>query len=90
MRVNGVAIGTTRQNLLDACPANTPVVLSIENMNLASGWGTPYNFFAGNYATFEFGGEMMGYIFCPTPTTTKRAIIEQWLAAKAGTSFVST
>jgi len=37
MRVSGVAIGTTHQDLLDACPANTPVVLSVENMNLASG-----------------------------------------------------
>lgn len=90
MRVNGAAIGTTRQNLLDACPENTPVVLSVENMSLGSFWGTPNSFYAGNYASFQFSGEMAGYIFCPTPTTTKRATIEQWLAAKAGISFVST
>lgn len=79
-RVNGVAVGPSRQNLLDAMPANTPVVLTFENCALNL-WT---NFTTSMFSSLEFGGRDAGIIICPDQNATNRGIIEQAMAYKAG------
>ena len=80
MRVNGVAIGTTRQDLLAACPANTPVVLTIEGIAMATWYAVSSWFYPG----FECSIRFFGDIACPNQSSANRSIIETWLGAKAG------
>jgi hypothetical protein len=83
MRVNAAAIGATRQNLLDACPSNTPVVFTAENLNLST-WTS---FAACGWSSFEFGGRIFGLIVAPNASAADRNSTERWLAAKAGITF---
>lgn len=84
-RVNGVAIGTsTRQQLLNACPENTPVVYAFQGISMSAAWAT---FYMGNFGGYEFGSRLFGAIACPTPTTDKRSVIESWLAGKCGATL---
>jgi len=41
----------------------------------------------GAYDAFAFGGRLFGYILCPNQSSTNRAIIERYMAAKAGISL---
>lgn len=80
IRVNGTVIGSTRQNLLDACPANTPVVIHYAGLPLSN--ISIVNF--SKYSGFFFGGRIICEITCVDQPDANRITIQNYLAAKAG------
>ncbi|MGV0909272.1 hypothetical protein [Martelella sp. FOR1707] len=80
IRVNGVTVGSTRNELLAACPPNTPVVMTLEGLDF-SGWSAMR---FGGYPSYQFGGRLFGFLICADQSAGNRNIIEQWLSGKAG------